>query len=119
MRLVVATLDPEDIQETGLTEKAITNTAESRLRAARLFNTEEKQFLSINVSIFNGAFNINVEFKRPLDLGYGLKGIVDVWNTENLGTHGGNGLYILNAVSKYLDEFLADYLRVNEAHCAK
>ena len=119
MNLVVESLDPKDIQKTGLTEEAIINMAESRLRAARLFNPEERQYLYINVNISSTAFSGDIRFKRPLDFGYGLKGHASVWDRGVTGTHGSSGLYILNAVSKFIDEFLADYLRVNEAHCAK
>ena len=124
MDFVVENLEPEESQEIGLTDQAIENVVESRLRAARLFAPSEKQdrkqYLHINVTIVGRAFNINVELRRFLDdLGYGVGGVVEVWNAGGTGTHGGNGQYILGIVSRYLDEFIASYLRVNEAHCSR
>ena len=123
MDFVVEELDPEDTQ-TGLTEKSIENAVESRLRAARLFGPREKQnrrqYLYIRVNTVGFAFSIEVELARHLDdLGYGFGGYATVWNVISTGTHGGDGQYILGIVSKYLDEFIASYLRVNEAHCSR
>ena len=33
------------------------------------------------------------------------------------GSHGGNAGFILQGLSEYLDGFILDYLRVNEAAC--
>ena len=66
MQSLVARLDPEDVRQTGLTEKAIMNTVESRLRAARLYASIAKQeqgrsqYLYINVNILDSAFSIAV-----------------------------------------------------------
>ena len=123
---VVEALDAEDSQRTGLTEQEIANAVESRLRAARLFTPtaeqtlNEEQYLYINANITDHAFSINVELNRYLkDIGYGFGGYVAVWRTGGAGTHGGNGQYLLGVVSKYLDRFIASYLRVNEANCSK
>ena len=62
MDLLIAVLDPEDTQETGLTREAIINAAEARLRSARLFvpltkqienqqTMDREQILGINVHI--------------------------------------------------------------------
>ena len=53
------------------------------------------------------------------DIGYGVPGGAIVWETGSMGTHSGNGNYILGHVSQHLDEFLAAYLRVNEGHCTR
>ena len=124
MDFVVEELDPEDSRETGLTRKAIANAVESRLRVARLFALPEKQsrrqYLYIRVSIHGSAFSIEVKLTRYLDnLGYGIGGYAEVWDAGLVGTHGGNGQFILGSVSKHLDEFIASYLRVNEAHCSR
>ena len=36
---------------------------------------------------------------------------------SNLGTHTGEARYILQGVSERLDDFILEYLRVNEAAC--
>ena len=126
MDFVVEELDPEDTQKTGLTKQIIANAVESRLRAARLFTSiaeqtkDKEQYLYINVGIATHAFNVNVDLDRYLkDIGYGFGGYTTIWHTGGFGTHGGDGTYILGTVSKYLDQFIVSYLRVNEAHCSK
>ena len=124
MDIFVEPLHPEGSQNTGLTREAIMDAVESRLRAARLFATSEKQvrqqYLRINVNILGFAFSIGVELYRYLDnLGYGIPGYAAVWEAGTVGTHGNNGQYILGSVSRHLDKFIASYLRVNELHCSK
>ena len=126
MDFVVESLDAEDSQRTGLTEQGIANAVESRLRAARLLTPiaeqtlNKEQYLYINANLTDHAFSINVELNRYLkDIGYGFGGYVAVWRRGGAGTHGGNGQYLLGVVSKYLDQFLSSYLRVNEAHCSR
>ena len=125
MQLVVESLGPEDTRQTGLTEEAIMNAAESRLRAARLFvpftyrREDREQYLYINVNIVGHAFGISISLRRYLDLGYGWTAFAIVWRTGSVGTRSGDGQYILGVVSKYLDEFIASYLRVNEEHCSR
>jgi len=124
MDLVIEELDSEDTQRTGLTEKSIENAVESRLRAARLFapsgKQNRRQYLYIRVNTVGFAFSIEVELARYLDdLGYGFGGSATVWNVISTGMHGGDGQYILGLVAKYLDEFIASYLRVNEEHCSR
>ena len=128
--LLVEDLDPEDTQPTGLTQEAIVNAAEARLRSARLFVPLKKQAenpqtqgrvqsLYINVNIARIGFSVTVQLDRYMrDLGYGVPGFANIWRTGGTGSHGGDGNYILGGLSRYLDEFLATYLRVNEGHCS-
>ena len=130
LRLTVTDLPPEGAKETGLTKQAIINAVESRLRSARLFislgkELEEQhrhapQFIQVIVHMVGPAFTVDVSLRRYLkDIGYGLSGTVTVWKAARIGMHGGNGPFILGIVSEILDEFLASYLRVNEAHCSR
>ena len=41
------------------------------------------------------------------------------WENAGTGQHAGDSGYILSSVSRYLDEFLVEFLRVNEAACGK
>ena len=128
--LIVKNLGPEDTQATGLTNQAIVNAAESRLRSARLFLPMKKlmenpqtrgrhQFLYLSVNIVGFGYSIGVELYRYMkDLGYGVPGFAVVWQTGSTGTHGGDGTFILGNVSQSLDGFLAAYLRINEGHCS-
>ena len=55
--------------------------------------------------------------KQVRDLASGEVNVTTTWDTGATGTHGGDAAYIVSAVSEYLDRFLTQYLRVNEAAC--
>lgn len=118
MYLVVESLDAEYDREVGLATEAVNNAAESRLRAARLYDADAEQFLYVNVNLVGGAFSISIKLERRLDdLGYGQGGLATVWHKGSLGTHGGGhdgGQFILGSLSRHLDEFIAKYLAANE-----
>ena len=105
--------------EIGLTKESIRAAAESRLRAARLFSPESKQYLYINISVVGAAFSISVEYKKlvydPLsDLTFS----VITWIDGMTGTYSGQQSdYILSSLSEMLDRFLVEFLRVNEEAC--
>ena len=105
----------------SLTRDSIENAVESRLRSARLYNKAARQYLLVNITMMKpSTYGVNLRLKRWLpDLGYGRGGVVTVWTTGSIGAHGGRGQYLLGVVSKHLDKFLAEYLRVNEEACAK
>jgi len=120
MRLVVESL-PAGASKIGLTEEAIRAAAESRLRAARLYDSRAVYYLYVNVNVFRMAFSINLEFKKyvhdPLS---GNTGPATTWVAGTTGTHGGSGAnYILSSLSQYMDKFLVEFLRVNEKACEK
>ena len=75
MNFFVVGPDPEDSQKIGLTEQAVENAVESRLRTARLYappaKQERVQHLYVVTTIVGPAFHLQVELKRRLDLGYG------------------------------------------------
>ena len=119
MHLTVEDLLP-DAAEIGLTRESIQTAAESRLRAARLFSPESRQYLYININMVGGAYNISVRYNKivydPLsDLSYHTP----TWQKGLIGTHGGNSGNILSSLSGQLDKFLVEYLRVNEEACEK
>ena len=123
---LVVDLEPESsAKEIGLTKQAIINAAASRLRGARLFASFEEQTLSLQylhlvVAMHDSAYVANLYLKRYLDdLGFGMPGIATGWSTGNVGLHGGNAQYLLGIVSEFFDNFLASYLRVNEAYCSR
>ena len=41
------------------------------------------------------------------------------WQSGSTGTHGTDSSFILSNVSRHLDKFLAEYLRVNEEDCGR
>ena len=107
----------------ALSESEIANAIESRLRAARIFQDDDQYGLGsvFNVSLTSAgnAAMLNVGFEKPRFLdpyskhqfGRILFGM-ETWKRGSL-FQGGDSGDILAQLSKYLDEFIANYLRVN------
>jgi len=133
IRLVIESLH-EDAMRGDLTEESIQNAAESRLRAAGIYDPEAAPYLYINViagSPKNGHFQfyaIGVEYRRvllddrALGLGYRvldsdfenrLYGFATTWDIGGAGQ--GDSSYILSNLSRFLDKFLVEYLRVRDS----
>lgn len=117
MNLVVEGLD-SDATAIGLTEGAARAAVESRLRSARLYDSETNTILYVNIAVLRQAFSISLRYYRPVRaLESGLVGLGITWNTGGIGTHAGDPDYILSSLRRYMDRFLSDYLRVNEEAC--
>lgn len=119
MRLVVESLE-EDAKQGYLTEEQIRNAAESRLRAARLYDPEADPYLYINVNAGSPQmehfpfFSIGVTYNRVLLAPRLLRfGYAATWSTGFAGQGGSS--YILSNLSRLLDGFLVDYLRVHDS----
>lgn len=118
MTLVVENLS-DDAADIGLTRERIQTIAESRLRAARLYDEDVlSPYLHIHVRVLSRSFSIEIAFKKRLfDAESAYCGAATTWNRSGLGTHGGAASYILQHLSELLDRFMLDYLRVNEDAC--
>ena len=120
MNLVVEDLG-RDAAKIGLTRAMIVAAAESRLRSARIFTDKlADSYLYINVNVVGPAVAIDFSFKKLLhdDLS-GLNGFGHTWSRGKSGTHGGSEEIILSSVGNLMDEFLVEYLRVNEKACER
>ena len=105
--------------EIGLTEESNRAAAESRLRTARLFSPESEQYLYINVKVFSAAFSLSMQYDKTVyDPLSDLRFPAPTWGRSSTGTHGGQSNYILSILSNTLDQFLVEFLRVNEEACA-
>ena len=107
--------------EIGLTEQRLQAAVESRLRGARLYSsTARTPYLYVNVNLFSVAFSLRVEYKKLLlDGASGTSYVATTWEAAGTGTHGRNPEFIVSTLSGYMDEFLTEYLRVNEAACER
>lgn len=135
MQLVVESLREHAVQG-GLTEQSIRNAAESRLRAAGIYDPEAIPYLYININTGppeKGSrhfpfYAIGVEYKRVLldhralglgyrvldsDWGSQLYGFATTWDIGGSGQ--GDSSDILSILSRFLDKFLVDYLRVRDS----
>ena len=123
MSLVVEDLSAA-ASEIGLTEAALRAAAESRLRGARLYTAVPWAWdppLYLRVSVVSSAFSVALRFnKQVYDPASGESYLAPTFAIGTTGTHGSDGAsssYILGSVSELLDQFLLQYLRVNESAC--
>ena len=119
MDLVVEDYDDDDDAEAiGLTVARIRTLAESRLRAARLYDADAATWLYVNVNVEARGFSLSVEYKKLLyDAVSGETSYATTGEIGGAGSHGGDAGFILQGLSEYLDGFILDYLRVNESAC--
>ena len=118
MDLVVEDYDDDDAEAIGLTEARIRTLAESRLRAARLYDADAGTWLYVNVNIEARGFSLSLDYKKLVyDAISGETRYATTFESGGAGSHGRNAGFILQGLSEYLDGFILDYLRVNEAAC--
>ena len=125
MHLTIETL-PDDAAQTGLTRDQIRNAAESRLRAAGIYDANADPSLYINVNIGRPTtgsrhfpfYSIIVEYNRfLLDRRIPLVRGVRTWWTGSIGQ--GSSSSILSSLSGHLDRFLVEYLRVRDSEACQ
>lgn len=117
MKLIIANLS-DDAHEIGMTENMVQNTVESRLRSARLFDSDGIEQLFVGVNILSNAFSIRVEYMKYVnDLRSHEFDYSPTWATGRFGTHARSVDFVLSSLSQSIDQFLTEYLRVNEPDC--
>lgn len=135
-------LDAEEMK-TGLTEERIQIAIESRLRGARIFADYDSPedaaeaaaeayadsgssgdaigVFYVNVTADNDKnFFVSVEFWLTMGRtikGENKSGVVTTWDRGVLGR--GNDSCILQTIAELTDEFITEYLRVNDEACRK
>ena len=120
--LVIELLDGE---KGGLRELAVQRAVESRLRSARIFDatwtsgSPSEAYLYILISFSDSAFAVDLAlYKRVYDFESLLSNYASTWRSVRAtGTHGRNPTHVLSGVSQLTDQFLFEYLRVNEESC--
>ena len=121
MHLAIETL-PDDAAQGGLTGDQIRDSAESRLRAAGIYDANADPSLYINVNVGSPTrgsghfpfYSIMVEYNRFMfDHRIPLLRGVRTWWTGSVGQ--GSSGSILSRLSRHLDRFLAEYLRMRDS----
>ena len=118
MGLVVNPLPP-GAAAISLTRERIRTLAESRLRAARLFSDDLlPAHLQVNVKVLRLAFAVDFRFNKLLyDPVSNEAWPAATWGNGATGTHAGDSDSIMQLLSEWMDQFLVEYLRVNEDAC--
>ena len=110
--------DEADWADIGLTMDRLQTMAESRLRAARLYDATVVPYLYVNVNVVSSAYSLRVAYNKLMyDGASGETSYAATWAIGSAGTHGGNAGFILQSLSEHLDGFILAYLRVNEDAC--
>ena len=119
MDLIVVSTS-KDTADIRLAEETIATTVRSRLRAARLYDASALPFVRVYVQIVGSAFRTDLRYyKMVKDLASSHENAATSWSTGSTGTHGRDSGYILSTVSEHTDEFIDEYLRVNEEACTR
>ena len=119
MDIFVGSLDT-GATKIGLTKGSIQAAVESRMRSARLYNPDGLHYLYVNVHVVGGAFSSRLKLKKyVLDYASDESYTAVTWENAVTGTHGRDSSYILSSISEQMDQFLVEFLRVNEEACAK
>ena len=120
MDLVIEAL-PAAAKKIGLTKEDVQVAVESRLRSARLYSSEpQSSFFYVNLNVIGSSFNIMLQFNKEVyDPASNNTRPTATWVEGTTGTHSGDGGYILSSLSRLIDKFLVEYLRVNEDACEK
>ncbi|MYH34746.1 MAG: hypothetical protein F4013_05250 [Gammaproteobacteria bacterium] len=118
-RLIVESLS-DDADEIGLEHEDVVVAVRSRLRAARIYNTDESgPYLYVQVNVVSRSFSINVMYSKVvIDVATELPGSAMTWTTGVTGSHGGDSGYVLSVVYREIDRFIDEYLRVNAEACS-
>lgn len=109
----------EKAGEIGLTKETIETAVRSRLRAARIYDSDAGPFIYVYLNVVSPAFGLSFEFyKLALDYVSDQSNYAMTWDTGATGTHGNDSGYILGYVSRFTDAFVDQYLRVNADACS-
>lgn len=125
-----------------LTELSVERAVRSRLRAAQLYDEESFSYLYVSVLIVDRASSISVELRRRVavgevvdmrwdrvaragvaaaiaaeTLGHVMRiGMATTWRSSSMGVNLDAG-DLRDSVAQLLDEFIDEYLRVNDDAC--
>ena len=116
MNLVVEDLG-DDASRIKLTGESIQATVESRLRSARLYASPHMDtYLYVNINVVGNAYSMSLSFKKLVEDPYSINLFpATTWRIGGTGT--GDAAWILSHLSQMMDEFLVEYLKVNEEYC--
>ena len=119
LELVIETLSADELG-VGLTQEGIKSRAVSSLRSAHLYDpdlTPSGAFLYVQVSVLGRGYVVTTELnKLVVDSATISRGFAATWDRKTIGT-GARADTILGVVDEHLNDFIGQYLRVNQEAC--
>ena len=108
----------EDAKKINLTEEAVRNSVESRLRSGRIFNKDSIYYLYVNINVVKNGVGLDLQFYKYFKDYYfpELIGSAVSWQTGSAGV-ATKASTILSELSGLTDQFLVEYFKVNEKAC--
>ena len=78
-------------------------------------------FLQVSVTLTTASLGMSMRFEKVMtDEASGYVGWTPTgWRRGLLGGHAHDGYYVLSGIAPAIDEFIDDYLRVNESACSR
>ena len=113
-------LKDDDSTVSGLTKERLRIVAESRLRGARLYSKYPRfsPVLFVSAIVHKSLFSVGVRFRKGLyDPHSEQVDSVTTWEKESSRLYRLDVENIVAVLSMHLDEFIVEYLRVNEEAC--
>ena len=110
-----------DVDLYGLSYFDVMSNVEDQLRAAHLLGEGSiATSLFVHVHVIGKRFWLDVSYSKPVrDLISGEKFFAATWQSQSMGEHKNDGNRILHRVTKEVDKFIGEYLRVNRNACEK
>ena len=111
----------DDAADIGLTKERLQFAVESRLRGRRSFRSDiGSSALEVNIDVLGRAFNVTLHYNKILfDSVSGRNSFAVTWQKGMIGTHGSGADFIVSKLSALMDQFITEYLRVNESTCSE
>ena len=106
--------------ELGLTEEAVQDAVELKLRSARLYDESDllADYLLVRVNVTLQAFTVSSDFQRWVSESIsGESWYATTFDIAYFGSHGSDIDFILQGVERSVDDFILEYLRANEEAC--
>ena len=108
----------DDSNMKGLSKDRLKTVVESRLRGARLFREifpAVNPLLSVSVFANESWYGVDLNFQKLLfDPHSEITQPIKTWETRTTEKNNGNAEDVVGTLSRLLDEFIVEYLRVNE-----
>ncbi|MBF0288355.1 MAG: hypothetical protein HQM14_11100 [SAR324 cluster bacterium] len=123
LKLVIAELQKEDLEQWKLTESQIRQTVEDKLKSFKITPLSKKDYtvpyrLHVGIQILDTAFQLKVAFERVVIFRVGKQeyhNFATVFQRETLGINSKkDNSHIFRVLDRLLDQFAREFVKVNQ-----